>query len=1038
MKKNEKLDLEEKFKNRISFELTERKIYSHDIASIPSLIKPLLGSKVAEAVVQPISEEELIFLAKWATKNKTALIPRGKATSGYGGVLPLKKSIIVDFFRMNKIINIDKINNTATVQPGIIWEKLDKELKKHGLSLRLYPSSYPGSTVGGWLAQGGAGIGSYEFGFFKENVQSVKVVLPNGSVEKFEKENLDLISEAEGITGFISEITINVMPLEELEVLAVSTPDEYNLQKFLSLITNSKIPIWSVLFINPKMAELKNQTPSKQHIHLNKNSNQKTDEINLQKEVFTLPKSYISTIAFFKKNSNQVKAELDIILNKTDSKFLSNEIAQHEWDNRFNTMVVKRLGPSMVPSEFIIPLDKLGDTLTEIAAKVRQPIIKEGMVIKRNESNKSEVVILGFIPSDERKFSYNFVFALALTILKIAQKNNGKPYSTGLYFANKAEMVLGAERFQKLLNFKNQIDPLNIFNPNKVVGLAKVNLLMKTAEVLEPIIKQIANKITTKIGERFYLKDPKDIPADVAWFAYSCSQCGYCVPECDQFYGRGWESQSPRGRWYWLRLYLEGKEKWSQKMVDSFLACTTCELCNLKCSVNLPIESSWMKMRGLLIHDEHRMTIPPFEMMAAALNRNGDIWAGYRENRDKWFPQDLKDKHYNPNIKKDTVYFAGCTASYVENDIAMSTVRLLDIAGVDFDYLGPEENCCGIPMLVAGKWDDFINTMKKNIESVKRKGATTVIASCPACDMMWRSVYVQWAKKLGLEYNIKTKHYSEVIAEKIRNKEFQFPENPKQKEKINVTWHDSCHIGRASGVYEPPREIINAIPNVNLIEMENNKENAHCCGSVLTLIKEPSVAAEVGKIRLDEAVECGAEKVLSLCPCCEFQFRVTKEKKNINLEIIDLARFASTALGYEFPEPNPEVQRQWAVFEAMIALMSPEGFASVMKSMWPDLLAAMPLKMGSMMKIMGKIPGLLKIMKPLFPVLFPILLPKMMPKVMGTMLKIISDKIPMPEYMLEQMPQLMPKVMDNLMPHMIGDVIPLVADDMINYLTNKK
>ncbi len=1036
MKKNAKLELIKEFNDRISFELTERKIYSHDIASIPSIIKPLLGSKVAEAVVQPISEEELIFLTKWASENKIALVPRGKATSGYGGVLPLKRSIIVDFFRMNKIININKQNNTVTVQPGIIWEKLDKELKKHGLALRLYPSSYPGSTVGGWFAQGGAGIGSYEFGFFKENVESIKIVLPNGNVEKFEKENLDLISEAEGITGFISEITFKVMPFEELEILAVSTPDVYNLQKFLSLIIDFKIPIWSVLFINPKMAELKNQTPPKEHVHFN--SDNKIDNKSTLTDEIILPESYISTLAFPKKSSSQVKDGLESILNETNSTLLSSNIAQHEWENRFNTMVVKRLGPSMVPSEFIIPLNKLGDTLTEIITKVKQPIIKEGMVIKRDQSGKSEVVILGFIPSDERKFSYNFVFALTLTILKIAQKNNGRPYSTGLYFANKAQMVLGKERLQKLLNFKNEVDPFNILNPNKVFGLGRVNLLMKTAETLEPLIKPIANRVITNIGQRFDKKDIKDIPADVAWYAYCCSQCGYCVPECDQFYGRGWESQSPRGRWYWLRLYLEGKEKWSQKMVDSFLACTTCELCNLKCSVNLPIEPSWMKMRGRLIHDEHKMTIPPFEMMAAALNRNGDIWAGYRENREKWFPQDLKEKHYNPNIKKDTIYFAGCTASYVENDIAMATVRLLDSAGVDFDYLGTEENCCGIPMLVAGKWDDFINTMKNNIEAVKSRGASTVIASCPACDMMWRTVYVQWAKKLGLEYNIKAKHYSEVIAEKIRNKEFHFPQKAELKEKINVTWHDSCHIGRASGVYDPPREIIKAIPNVNLIEMENNKENAHCCGSVLTLIKEPPVAAEVGKIRLDEAVECGAEKVLSLCPCCEFQFRVTKEKKNINLEIVDLARFASKALGYDFPEPNPEVQRQWAVFEAMISLMSPEGFASVMKSMWPQLISAMPLKMGSMMKLMGKIPGALKMMKPLFPVLFPILLPKMMPKVMGTMLKIISDKIPMPDYMLEQMPELMPRVMDNLMPHMIGDVIPLVADDMINYLQNKK
>ncbi len=1059
MKIEAKNELINKFDKRVSFDLIERKLYSHDIASMPKLIKPFIGKNIAEAVVQPENEEELIFLTKWANKNNISLVPRGKATSGYGGVLPVKRSIIVDFFRMSKILNIDEKNLLSTVQPGIIWEKLDKELNEKELTLKLYPSSYPGSTVGGWLAQGGAGIGSFEYGFFRENVVSARVVLPNGQVKNFNKNELDLISEAEGITGLISQVTLEVMKKQEIEVSSISFDEILNLQKFLFALIDKNLPLWSVTFINPKMADLKNQTPPKFNSEEHKSSGKIIEKI-------VLPKSFIATIAFFKKDSTNVIKELENLTNQFSGKILDKEIAEHEWENRFNTMVVKRLGPSMVPSEFIIPLNKLADTIDEILKKVKQPIIKEGMVIKRNLNGEPEVVILGFIPSDERKFSYNFVFALTLSILKIAQKFNGRAYATGLYFANKADSVLGNKKIQKLMKYKKEIDPKGILNPGKVFGDKKVNLLMKSVEILEPILTPLGNLVSIKIGENFYKENTKDIPSDVAWYAYACSQCGYCVPECDQFYGRGWESQSPRGRWYWLRLYLEGNEKWSQKMIDSFLACTTCELCNLKCSVNLPIEHSWMKMRGRLIHDEHKMTIPPFEMMAAALERNGDIWAGYRENRDKWFPDDLASKHYKTDAKAKTVYFAGCTASYVENDIAISTVRLLDEAGVEFDYLGNKENCCGIPMLVAGKWDVFVNTMKKNISAVEEKGANTIISSCPACDMMWRKVYPEWAKKVGIKYNIETKHYSEVVAEKIRNNDFKFPEygtinkeaiskdikaeekktdanknsikvSSKSNDKIRVTWHDSCHIGRASGVYDAPREIIKAIPNVEFVEMKNNKENAHCCGSVLTLIKEPQVAAEVGKIRLDEAVDVGAEKVLSLCPCCEFQFRVTKQKKNLNLDIIDLARFASSALGYDCPSPEPEVQRQWAVFEAMIALMTPEGFASIMKNMWPDLISAMPLKMGSMMKLIGKIPGALKLMKPLFPVLFPILLPKMMPKVMGKMLSLISDKIPMPDYMQKQMPELMPKVMDNLMPHMLKDLIPLVSDDMINFLQKK-
>jgi Fe-S oxidoreductase len=681
----------------------------------------------------------------------------------------------------------------------------------------------------------------------------------------------------------------------------------------------------------------------------------------------------------------------------------------------------------------IVPLKNLGVVMEQVERKVDQPVIKEGILVFRGEDSPPEVAILGFIPSDQRRFGYNFVFGLALTIMKIAEKYGGRSYATGLYFSKKAKSVLGADRAGRIRAFKKQVDPKGLLNPQKVIANGLMGTVLNLASVFEPIIRPLGNTVITQVGER--PSEPvRDIPEDITWYAYACSQCGYCVDACDQFYGRGWESQSPRGKWYWLREYVEGREDWNQKMVDSFLACTTCELCNLRCSAALPIEPSWMKLRGQLIEEQKRMTFPPFEMMAAALEAEGDIWAGYRENRTDWFPEDLWEKH-GPERKSKNVYFAGCTASYVENDIGMASVRLLDEAGVDFTYLGEKESCCATPMLVAGKWELFVETMKRNIQAVHEAGADTVISSCPACDMMWRQVYPTWAEKLGIDYDIQARHYSELVAARLQTGEFQFPENGGRREK--VTWHDSCHIGRASGVYEPPRDVIKAIPSADFVELAHNREAAHCCGSVLTLIKDPPVAADVGKVKLDEVMDTGARKVLALCPCCEFQLRVSAEKKGMPVEVVDLARYAAGALGFDFPDPNPEVQKQWAVFEGMIALMSPQGFADLMDTMWPELVDAMPFGMGVMMRFFGKIPGTLEMMKPVYPILFPRLLPMMLPEVMPTMLERVKERIPMPDYMEEQMPDLMPKVMDGLLPHMIDDVVPLVVQPMIDHLRGR-
>jgi Fe-S oxidoreductase/FAD/FMN-containing dehydrogenase len=1015
--------LEEKFGERANFSPTERILYSHDIAAMPSLFKPLIGQTVPDVVVQPQNEEELAELVRWASEKKIPLVPRGKGSSGYAGIIPTRKGIVIDFYRLKNVISVDAKNETVTVQPGITWEQLDRKLKPEGLTIRLYPTSYPSSSAGGWLAQGGAGIGSYEYGWFSDNVVSARIVLPGGEIRELSGKDLEVIADAEGTTGIISQLTIRVQKMTEIGVAAIACPDAHHLSKIFQDFIDQNLPLWSLVFINPRMAEMKNRSPVR--LHHGKPAEEKV----------ILPSAYVATLAFREADRAKVMTKLPEIVKACQGEILSQKIADHEWENRFKLMIVKRLGPSLIPAEIVVPLEKLGDVMGEIEDKVNQPLVKEGVIIKKSREGKPEAVILGFIPSDQRKFSYNFVFGLVLTIMKIAEKFGGRPYATGLYFTSKIKSVLGKERAERLKAFKRQVDPQKIMNPDKVIAGKLIGKVISLAKVFEPLARPLGNSVTTKVGERVE-KPVRGIPPEVAWYAYSCSQCGYCLDECDQFYSRGWESQSPRGKWYWLREYMEGRVEWDQFMVDTILVCTTCEFCDRRCSASLPIESSWMKLRGKLVNEDKEMTFPPFEIMAAALEAEGNIWAGYRKDRTRWFPKDLWKKH-GPDVKSKNVYFAGCTASYVESDIGAASVTLLDEAGIDFTYLGNIENCCGTPMLVAGKWDLFAEIMKKNIEAVKKAGADTVITSCPACNMMWLHNYRQWAEKLGLEYDLKIKHYSQVVAEKIRHGEFKFT-HPIEKK---VTWHDSCHIGRVSEVYEEPREVIKAIPGVKYEEMAHNREEGLCCGSVLTLIKEPLVAHEIGKVRLDEAEEIDAEAVLALCPCCKFQFKVTRDKKNLPLEIHDLAAFACKALGKEFEDSSPEVLKQWSVFEKMIPLMTPQGFADLMSTMWPELLKAMPLGMGGMMRFVGKL-GLVgdfmfALMKPIFPILFPKLLPGMMPKVMPTMLDRVAQRVPMPDYMVEQMPDLMPKVMENLMPKMLPDVVPLVVPSMIGFLRGR-
>jgi len=1015
-------DLQEQLRQmlgpRVAFDRVERSLYSHDVGSLPSLVKPLVGNSLPAGVTQPLTEGQVVQVVAFARTHNIPLVPRGKSSSGYGGVMPVKGGLVVDLAWMNQIVELDTEALTVTVQAGMVWESLEKELHKQGLALRTYPSSAPSSTVGGWLAQGGVGFGAYQYGAFRENVVSCRAVLPSGEVRTFSGEALELISDAEGITGLITEVTVRVRPQEPETFWGARFETAGDLTQALEAIRDAGLPFWSISFINPMMAEIRNNLPPHmEHGHI------------VEERRPTLPTAYVAVFVAPESQRAAIEARLPTLIHDAGGALVDDEIVEHEWENRFNLMHGKRLGPSIAPSEVVVPLSSLGGALKGIEQRIELPMLMEGMVDGAN----NEATLLGFILHDERKFTFNFAFGLALSVLRIAKENGGRAYATGLYFTREAKNVLGVERIGRMREFKAQVDPQNLFNPGKVLnGNPMLSAFMGVAGTFEPVVRIMGNAAKIPLGERIEGRGRRGIPNDVAWYAYACTQCGYCVDQCDQYYGRGWESQTPRGKWYFLRQYMEGKADWNQKMVDSILACTTCELCNVRCCEDLPIEPSWLKLRGRLIHDEDRLTFPPFEIMRQSLLKEHNIWASYRVDRPRWMPE---DKLGVLPERAEIAYFPGCTASYVEHDIAQATACLMNKAGVEFTYLGQDEACCGIPMLVAGLWDAWEEILRHNVAAMKARGVKTVVTSCPACWLVWHTFYPEWAKKLGIDYDFEAKHYSEILAQQIEAGKFTLD----REVNMTVTWHDSCHMGRAGKIYEAPRQLIKAIPGIEFVEMEHNRQEAHCCGSVLSLVADPDVGERIGDVRLQEAEDAGAQAVVAACPCCEVQLRVTADKTGRDLPIVDLAHLACDGAGIEHPDSTPYALEMWAVFEAMIRLLKPEAMADFMADLLPEMIEAMPGPFPGMMKMIKASPkpvqtAMLAMMRPMMPFLFPRLLPGMMPKVMPDMLSAIGERIAMPRNMEEQMPDLMPAAMENLMPKMLPLIIPHFVPKMEAYL----
>jgi Fe-S oxidoreductase/FAD/FMN-containing dehydrogenase len=883
--------LKDVFDHRVTFDRLERSVYSHDLGTFPTLVRPLLGNTMPAAVVQPQDEEELLELLRLANAQEVPLVPRGMATSGYGGVLPVRGGLVVDLRRMQRILEIDADSLTATVESGVIWGHLERELAKSDLALRLYPSSALSSTVGGWLAQGGAGYGSFEYGWFRENVLSARVVLPTGEIRTFSGDGLDLISDAEGIVGLISQVTLRVRKLEDESIIGAQFTDANSLGAALEEIVDQGIPLWSINFINPQMATLKN------HLLAKSEHGKSVEQGDL-----SLPESYIALFVYPRSRTDEVTERLEAVISSQGAQILDGDLASNEWAERYSVMKVKQLGPSLIPTEVVVPLDKLSAVLTEIEEKVKQPLVLDGMV-----SNGREVVLLGFIPHDERSFSFNIAFVLSLSVIKIAKAHGGRPFSTGLYFAREAEQVLGTERLTALRGFKARVDPHNVMNPGKILGDGLFGAFMSLAGILEPLARPFGNMAKPPSGRPPEAKE--GIPGAVAWFAYACAQCGVCVPECGQFYGAGWESQGPRGKWFYLREMMEGLAgrkgfstlarlsgsrpitdepltEWSKRLYD----CTLCGRCGEVCPLGLDTRSLWVAARKEMVQlglypealDALRDTVTTKYNISGDDNEQRLIWA---ENLEKT-PAGVRGKE-----TAETVYFVGCTPSFYPQTygIPQAAVAVMERVGLDFTLLGSEEWCCGYPLIIAGMGDAVTEMVKHNVEAVRTKQARRLLAGCPSCYHTWLHEYPEI---IGEPLGFEVLHVSQLLEELLADGRLKLGEFPR-----SVTYHDPCDLGRNSGIYEAPRNVIRSVPGAKLVEMVENRQNALCCGGGgdVAMCNQELVEA-VARRRLHQALDTEAQVLLSACQQCKRTLMTAARQEKARMQVLDIVELVARVM----------------------------------------------------------------------------------------------------------------------------------------------
>ncbi|MCR5026574.1 MAG: (Fe-S)-binding protein [Methanobrevibacter sp.] len=211
------------------------------------------------------------------------------------------------------------------------------------------------------------------------------------------------------------------------------------------------------------------------------------------------------------------------------------------------------------------------------------------------------------------------------------------------------------------------------------------------------------------------------------------------------------------------------------------------------------------------------------------------------------------------------IYFRGCTAREKETSIADATEKLLKLAGVDYKIL-EDEKCCGSVLMRTGFVEEAQEQIEKNTEALS---GDTILTSCAGCYKTLKQDYE------GLEVI----HISQFLNQLIEEKKLNF-----NKKDLNVTYHDSCHLGRHCEVFDEPREVISSV--ANLVEMENNLENSLCCGAGGGVKSAyPEVANQMATSRINQAKDTGCDILLTSCPFCKLNL------KNDDLEVLDITEF---------------------------------------------------------------------------------------------------------------------------------------------------
>ncbi len=440
--------------------------------------------------------------------------------------------------------------------------------------------------------------------------------------------------------------------------------------------------------------------------------------------------------------------------------------------------------------------------------------------------------ILGVIPSENYLF---FEICWWIHILIIFTFLNYLPYSKHLHVLTSVPSVY----FAKLADSKNTLKPINLEDES----LSHYGAL----DIEHLTWKQLFD-------------------------GYTCTECGRCTSACPA--ATTGKKLSPRKVIMDIRQRLMDKglalnstnnEVINKSLVHNYIsdeelwACTTCNACVQECPVMIEHIDSIVEMRRGLVLTEANFP-NELNVVFKNLENNFTPWAFSYEDRDAW-ADGLDIPIASQNNEPTYLFWVGCAGSFDERykKVSRSLAQLMKKAGIDFKILGKEEKCSGDAARRLGNEYLAQILMKENIQTLEKYNIKKIITACPHCYHSLKNEY----KQFGGNYEVY--HHTEIIQKMVNTGSIKVNKAIAKR----VTYHDSCYLGRYNNIYNEPREAIQKINGLTLLEMPRSKDRGFCCGAGGgRMFLEETEGKRINEERTEEALNLKPDIISSACPFC--------------------------------------------------------------------------------------------------------------------------------------------------------------------------